>query len=636
MDYHPSQMQSNVTRTKRSIMFELHRHYHSLTKVLTPSEETFLNAFLQALYKISPSLHRNLSHMKRVGVFTWILGWGVYSNARNRAKIKDNIHTPQKQNQLQDKQIKQLANFLNLTMHQVDKHSEMLYEMDTKMIIMNKTLQQMMWILDAMGYETNLLHYFQNRIYRVYTSPYPLQADTESLFEYMRALASQELNLMIIPPDILENILHNIEDDIKSHARLKLSEDPKTNIWSYYGTIKITPIVLEDYLMLILTVPLVDQSLHMNLYKVHNLPMLHPTLHVHAQYKIEGSYLATVMDGMFITLPTALDVKLCLMTNGHLCMFNQALYPVEHMTWCIYALFINNMEQIKKNCLLKAINRTTNLAYSLDGYLWAVSALAAEKLQIRCIMETHVISIKPPLQIIDIGNGCEAYSARIYILARLELTTIQSFTQSQFFLDYNFNYTNMSNFLIWHKTDFTKLTTKEIETLKAKMLKLPTMSMDLFDNMFLNIDKNYPFSLSPKLIVALLVLTGICMLAIGIIFIWYKRKTSLTSFIVGNLIKLVPSLNEKIPTLNSLLPILSELAPSQNIKNALISVVVPQLLQPLPDDLILPPVLVPKLQIEKLYLFHTIHLLWNHYYQLQLIIKPNHYHWKCLIMLPPT
>ena len=88
---------------------------------------------MKALYKINPSLHNNLSCMKRVGVFTWILGWGVYSNARNIAKIKDNIHTLQKQNQLQDKQIKQLANFLNLTMHQVDKHSEMLYEIDTKM-----------------------------------------------------------------------------------------------------------------------------------------------------------------------------------------------------------------------------------------------------------------------------------------------------------------------------------------------------------------------------------------------------------------------------------------------------------------------------------------------------------------------
>ena len=108
--------------------------------MLMPSEKKFLDAFMKALNNINPSLHNNLSHMKRVCVFTWILGWDVYTNARNIAKIKDNIHTLQKQNQLQNKQIKQLANFLNLTMHQVDKHSEMLYEMDIKMTIMNKTI----------------------------------------------------------------------------------------------------------------------------------------------------------------------------------------------------------------------------------------------------------------------------------------------------------------------------------------------------------------------------------------------------------------------------------------------------------------------------------------------------------------
>ena len=105
----------------------------------------------------------------------------------------------------------------------------------------------------------------------------------------MRVLVSQELNPLIIPPDVLKLILHKIEKDIKSHARLKLCEDPETNIWSHYGTVKLTPIVLDDYLML---------SLHMDLYKVHNLPILHPTLHVHAQYEIEGSYLATVIDSM--------------------------------------------------------------------------------------------------------------------------------------------------------------------------------------------------------------------------------------------------------------------------------------------------------------------------------------------------
>ena len=341
-----------------------------------------------------------------------LLGYwdGVYIQMiENIAKIKDNLCTLHQQNKLQDKQIKHLAKYLNLTMHQVNDHSEMLYEMDAKMLIMNKTLQQIMWTLDAMQYESNLLHYYQNKIYRVYTSLYALQGDVNSLFEYMRALASQELNPMIIPPDILRNILHKIETDIKSPTRLKLCDDPETNIWSYYGTIKLTLIVLEDYLMLILTVPLVDQSLHMNLYKVYNLPMLYPNLHVLVQYEIESSYLATVMYGMFITLPTALDVRLCLMMNGYLCMFKKALYPVEHTNWCIYALLINDKEQIEKNCFLRTINCTTNLAYSLDGYLWAISGLAAEKLQIRCVMETHVITIKPPLQIVDIGNGCEAY-----------------------------------------------------------------------------------------------------------------------------------------------------------------------------------------------------------------------------------
>ena len=70
--------------------------------MLTPSEESFLNEFMTALYTINPSLHNKLSHMKRVGILTWILGWGVFSNTRNIAKIKDNLHTLHQQNQLQD------------------------------------------------------------------------------------------------------------------------------------------------------------------------------------------------------------------------------------------------------------------------------------------------------------------------------------------------------------------------------------------------------------------------------------------------------------------------------------------------------------------------------------------------------
>ena len=151
--------------------------------------------------------------------------------------------------------------------------------------------------------------------------------------------------------------------------------------------------------------------------------------------------------------------------------------------------------------------------------------------------------------------------------------------------------------MVWYKSDFVKLTNEEIETLKAKVLKLPTMSMEIFDNVLENIDEDYPFLLSPTLILALLVSVGICVIAIGIIFIRYRRKASLTSSTVGNLVKLVPSLNEKVPILNSLLPTLLELTSSKNNENVITPAAVSKLSQTPLDELILPPVLVSWLQV---------------------------------------
>ena len=107
------------------------------------------------------------------------------------------------------------------------------------------------------------------------------------------------------------------------------------------------PIVLEDRLMVVLTIPLIDSSLDVNLYKVHNLPMLHPTLGVQVEYELEGEYLAILVHGMYATKPHATDIKLCKMSQGHLCMLDHALYPVDHVEWCLYTLFTNSLEKIK-------------------------------------------------------------------------------------------------------------------------------------------------------------------------------------------------------------------------------------------------------------------------------------------------
>ena len=112
--------------------------------------------------------------------------------------------------------------------------------------------------------------------------------------------------------------------------------------------------------------------------------------------------------------------------------------------------------------------------------------------------------------------------------------------------------------MIWDKTNFATFNKEEIAAIQAKIMKLPTMSMDIFDKTLETIDENYPFSLSPKLILALLILIGVCFIVFGILFIWYKRKTTLAASTVGHLHKLIPSLKEKQPTLSSLLPIFLE------------------------------------------------------------------------------
>ena len=78
---------------------------------------------------------------------------------------------------------------------------------------------------------------------------------------------------------------------------------------------------------------------------------------------------------------------------------NQALFPIDKLEWCIYALFTNDEKKKREYCSINTQRRDANKAQSLEGYLWAVTAFEPGKMQIRCLTDIHVINIKPPLTI---------------------------------------------------------------------------------------------------------------------------------------------------------------------------------------------------------------------------------------------
>ena len=158
-------------------------------------------------------------------------------------------------------------------------------------------------------------------------------------------MASHEVNPLVLPPESLRQVLKSIKEEMKQNPRLILPYDPDQDLWSYYSIMRVSPIIMDDFLLLILTVPLVDKSLQMNLYKVHNLPALHP-LNIQFTYQLEGKYLAIGKHGLYAALPSENDIRICMTTSGGLCMMNQALYPIERIEWCIYMLY-SSKTQVK-------------------------------------------------------------------------------------------------------------------------------------------------------------------------------------------------------------------------------------------------------------------------------------------------
>ena len=346
-----------------------------------------------------------------------------------------------------------------------------------------------------------------------------LEQNVNAIYEYLRVLSSRQVNPLIIPPDSLRKVLAHMKEDMKRNPRLQLPEDPNINIWNYYSIMKVTPIVMDDFLLIILTIPLTDQSLEMDLYKIYNLPALHPKLKVEFTYQLEGEYLAITKNKLYAVLPTAGEIRICKGTEGYLCLMNQALYPVEKIEWCAHAIFTQNKDKKRAHCTINTQKRDANKAQSLEGYLWAVTTLKKEKMQIMCLTDTHVIDVKPSLTIIHVGNGCEAYSSNLFIPAKSELTSKDNaVVRHTYFQQFNEDYQNITRYSLIEDLGLIKLTKKEIENLPDRLTALPNLQFKELKRRLVEIKK--PFNIHSNVTFILFVVEGLILCPIIAYVLW--------------------------------------------------------------------------------------------------------------------
>ena len=513
-------------RHNDKVQQELKIAYSKVSK----EEIEVLDDILRQVADKYPDLDRKvISRYKRFGIMSWIMGWGVYSNLRQIKTIKKNIKKLYQQNLLQEKQIQDLAHHLNLTSARVQIHDKMLYNIQVRLSKMDHTIKimqdmiQFNWLVNNMILDAHVV------INRLITGLIVLKNNVERIYRYLNVIASKEINPVMIPPPPLREMLAEVKEEMKQNPRLELPYDPQKEIYKFYEVIKITPIVIEDVLSLILTIPLIDRSLQMNVYKVHNLPALQVKLGVAAEYIIEGDYLAIDQHGLYVALPDAREMQICLTSQGGLCVMNQALHPVETVEWCVYALFIQDEERIKRDCTMNFKTRKANIAQSIGGYLWAVSSLVGEKIQVRCLTETHVEVIKPPLQIIHIGNGCEGYSPSIKIPAKSELTSQNDIAErTTYFLDFNEHYQKSQDVGLWNFFEIDEFTEKKLKDMVEILPTLPPMNYENLNKRIGELD-DYPLEIPVAVIAIALAVSTISLIIFLIIIacVIYRLRTNI-------------------------------------------------------------------------------------------------------------
>ena len=202
---------------------------------------------------------------------------------------------------------------------------------------------------------------------------------------------------------------------------------------------------------------------------------------------------------------------------------------MKHITCCVYALFIDDEERIKRDCKYSVSKVSGNRAISLGGYLWAVSSIKQEQLQVRYLEETHVIEIQPPLQIVYLGNGCEGYSPSVFLPAKNEMMThAQIESHKEYFLQFNYVYTLDSYIGLWWQFRTKMMSEKEARAFITQVAPLGTMDYSLLHKRPPTIKTNYgfalpvpPVTLAIGIVVVVLLIAG---LALGC-YVYQMGKT---------------------------------------------------------------------------------------------------------------
>ena len=169
-----------------------------------------------------------------------------------------------------------------------------------------------------------------------------------------------------------------------------------------------------------------------------------------------------------------------------------------------------------------------------------MSSIKQEQLQVRCLEETHMIEIQPPLQTVYLGNGCEGYSPSMFLPAKNEMMThAQIESRKEYFLQFNYVYTPDRYIGLWWQFKMKMMSEKEARAFITQVAPLGTMDYSLLHQRPPMIKTNYGFALPVPPVTLAIGIVVVVLLTAGLVLGCYVYQMGKTFKLVTGTLKKV-------------------------------------------------------------------------------------------------
>ena len=234
------------------------------------------------------------------------------------------------QDKLSD-QIQKTFNFVNLTYAETNTNMLLLRSLQKDILQVNNILHHLSKELKVLFHNRNFfitIFQLRSNLATLQSGINSVRIDILSVLDQVSVINSQKLKPTLLNPSDLRLFLTKPEGQLVSQQCLPQWEGE--DIWYMYKFMKLQSSMLSDTLYVMLLKPLVDKSLQLNLYRIHNIPFVNPVLKKPFKYSTQEEYLAIRSDSQYISLPQSANIMACQVSNGQFCPINSPCMWLIH------------------------------------------------------------------------------------------------------------------------------------------------------------------------------------------------------------------------------------------------------------------------------------------------------------------